>query len=183
MKPACSQRAWFIRSGFYEGQIHFEGEEGYTSVNADRANGDFLVPNLLCGEPGSSWSGGPSPGSILSVKRGGRNSVASFEAVKNRLNTPADFDAEISEQRGEIEIFRHIGVEAGPASFIFDSQRSTAMVEPPPPFTGTASFQRQARGQSEWTGNFEVDFPGRAGVPLTGPAFSAMLIAGGRTLR
>jgi hypothetical protein len=46
-----------------------------------------------------------------------------------------------------------------------------AVVKPPAPFSGTATFKREAPLPARWSGNLKVDLPGFGIVPLAGPAF------------
>jgi hypothetical protein len=52
----------------------------------------------------------------------------------------------------------------------------TAVLAPPAPFSGSATFYRFAKAANRWTGNLAIDFPGRARVPLVGSRFEATLV-------
>jgi hypothetical protein len=43
-----------------------------------------------------------------------------------------------------------------------------AIVDPPPPFSGTATFRRETVRRSKWSGDLKVDLPGFGTFPLTG---------------
>jgi hypothetical protein len=67
------------------------------------------------------------------------------------------------------------------SAFDFASPLRTATLAPPVPFTGQATFRRNANPANRWTGNLSVDFPGRADVPLAGGRFKAALVHAKRT--
>ncbi len=50
-----------------------------------------------------------------------------------------------------------------------------ATVQPPKPFVGTASFNRNADGSTEWLGTLSVALPGVGSIALVGPTFTAKL--------
>jgi hypothetical protein len=88
----------------------------------------------------------------------------------------ARFSASISERRGQLSIERAVETEAKPAAFDYDVAAGVATVTPPAPFDGEATYSRTPKGGASWHGNLSVDFPGRAGVPLTGPGTRASLV-------
>lgn len=60
--------------------------------------------------------------------------------------------------------------------FTYDRRLRTATVHPPAPFAGSARFDLGKKAGQRWGGDLTVDLPGRAGVPLTGPALRATLV-------
>jgi hypothetical protein len=50
-----------------------------------------------------------------------------------------------------------------------------ATVEPPSPFLGTATFQRESAHQTSWTGDLRVNLPGFGVVPLAGRGSEATM--------
>ncbi|MEX2448478.1 MAG: hypothetical protein WD404_07020 [Solirubrobacterales bacterium] len=60
-------------------------------------------------------------------------------------------------------------------SFVFDPGLGTATVSPPRPFSGSATLTPGPGGTTTWTGSLKVDLPGRKGVPLATPSFTASL--------
>jgi hypothetical protein len=72
-------------------------------------------------------------------------------------------------------IDRGVTVEAKPAAFDFDVPAGIATVAPPAPFDGEATYDRTRQGAT-WHGDLTVDFPGRAGVSLTGAGTRASLV-------
>jgi hypothetical protein len=169
VRPSCGGRSLVFDSGAYEGTIRFNGEEGFTSVEATSANGDlgFLL-DLLC--PGiSGGSGGPFlSGAELNAYSGPSPQSANVKVVKNRPSARAHYEAEVFEVHEGISISRFANVVEAASTFVFDSKVQTATVHPSAPFSGTGRFRRAAKPANQWSGNLTVDLPGRAGVELTG---------------
>lgn len=176
-RSACGGESVQVDSGRYEGTIDFEGEEGYSEVHAVSARGEvMMVLSLVCpGGPGSEGSGGHSPGARLTARNRGVRQFE-FSAMKNSPSRPARFAASISESRGDLRISRSVEVTAAPGSFDFDVPSGTAHVRPPRPFAGEASYLRPSGKSASWQGDLSIDFPGQAGVRLTGPGTRASLM-------
>jgi hypothetical protein len=159
----------------FEGTIEFHGEEGFTELDADSAPGDSAS---LCGDDESGSAGKGLPGARLAAEKEHlENFRVDFQAVENRPGARTSVSAEIEEQRGPIEIHRSVGRWAPAATLRWDHHLRHATVEPPAPFSGHASFAdgHGVRGIGHWAGNLSVDFPGHAGVPLSGSGFHASL--------
>lgn len=166
--PVCSRRRVAFDSGFYEGTIKFDGEEGYAQVDATRATGDLqFALDLICPGGGSSGSGPGVPGAELRIDPRGSRQGVSLEAKKNRPGGRAHFGASIEEVHAGIAISRAIGAWGPPTSFDYDPMLSSATVAPPAPFSGHATYRRNAKPPNRWTGTLSVDFPGHSDVSLT----------------
>lgn len=176
VRPSCSGRSFAFDSGSYEGTIRFNGEEGFTSVEATSAKGDlgFLI-DLLC--PGiSGGSGGPFlPGAELNAYVGSSHQGAHVKVVKNRPSAAAHFEADVSEVHEGVSIGRFANAVEPAGTFVFDSKVRTATLHPSAPFSGTGRFTRAAPPANRWSGDLTVDLPGRAGVKLTGSGDRAHL--------
>ncbi len=85
------------------------------------------------------------------------------------------FGAGTKERRGAVRISRLAFVFARARAFAVESDLAAATARPPKPFSGTASFARDASGSTSWTGTLAVALPGAGAVPLTGPVFTADL--------
>jgi hypothetical protein len=175
-RPACGGKPVAVDSGRYAGTIEFHGEQGYSEAHASGAPGDAkFVLSLVCGESHDEGFGGHSPGALLRAhSRGGAR--FEFEARKNSPSRVARFSASISERRGALLIDRAVTAVGKPSAFDYDVPAGTAAVEPPAPFGGSAGYGRTIDGRVTWHGNLSVDFPGRAGVRLTGAGTRASLV-------
>jgi hypothetical protein len=158
-----------VASGYYEGVIAFHGEQGYTEVEALRAEGDAsLLLNLVCPAKSTFGTGPGLPGAELRVRGTNPTATPSLTVVENDPQAPVQLEAHTYERLGEIAINRTIRMEAPRTAFDYDSKPRTATLKPPSPFSGTARFRRLGRRKSLWSGNLTVDLPGQAGVHLTG---------------
>ncbi len=182
VRSKCGGRPVSFDSGSYEGTIAFHGEEGYADLEAASAPGDlgFLLDTLFCS---GSLVGADGPGALgaqLTAYADGSRQGPGLQVVKNGPAARAHFDAGLSERRSGISIVRFVNAIAPASTFEYDPQVQAAVVRPPAPFSGTASFNRGAKPANRWTGNLTVDFPGRSGVKLTGPGALATLAHGHR---
>jgi hypothetical protein len=169
-KLACDPDSIEIDSGFYEGRLEFEGEEGFTKVDATRAPGDIgVAANLICSKSGVEGFGGHAPGALLSLRRRWSGGSLEFQVKTNSPTRPTRLSASIEEAHDGVGISRSINAVAGPAAFDFDVPGQTALLNPPSPFQGTAAFHRTSRGvPGRLRGSLSVDFPGRSNVSLAG---------------
>lgn len=85
----------------------------------------------------------------------------------------------MSEYSSGISIQRFTSQWVPGVAFRYDRRLRTATVRPPAPFAGSAKFDLGKKAGQRWSGDLTVDMPGRAGVPLTGPALRATLSPSG----
>jgi hypothetical protein len=166
-RSTCDPEPIEFDSGFYEGRIEFEGEGGFTKVNAVRAPGEIRFgASLICSGSVNEGFGGHAPGALLSLRRRGG---LRFQVKTNSPTRPTRFTASIDEKRDGLGISRSVSAVAGPAAFDFDVPAQTALLNPSSPFQGTATFHRTSRRTpGRLRGSLTVDFPGRPNVPLGG---------------
>jgi hypothetical protein len=177
-QSTCGGRPVAFDSGFYEGTIDFTGEGGYTQIQTTKARGDLqFALDLICPGIGGQIGVGPGlPGAELRAVHRYTGVGASFVAHKNRPGTRAIFEAAVVEERDGVGIERFTGIRGPSTAFDYDPLLRTAIVEPPPPFAGRATFRRDAAPANRWTGDLSVDFPGRVDVSITVGAPSVKLI-------
>ncbi|HEY3492466.1 MAG TPA: hypothetical protein VGK43_05915, partial [Solirubrobacterales bacterium] len=100
----------------------------------------------------------------------------SFQVNKNHPRSRALFDAEVSERRDGIRIFRFASGWLPASAFRYDRNLQTATVSPPAPFSGSASLSRARNSVSPlWSGDLAIEFPGRK-VSLAGPGMNVNLV-------
>ncbi len=187
----CPRRV-AARFGVFVGDLSFDGEGGYTSVRRRRAKGAIFVPPVqeACGHSGPRRrSAGPAAHPPVVRPRGDEKPTMLLADWTQPLGRTAfgalalglfrahiDFFIGISEaSEGSIAVVREAMALSRASSFAVDDTLSSAAVSPPPPFSGSGSFQHVADGVTSWTGSLTVSFPGAPGVPLTGPQFKAQL--------
>ncbi len=172
-----------IRAGTFVGSVSFRGEGGYASADVRRVKGREVTPRLLrCfdslseeldrGGRKHSAKKHPKVTRLYSFLRSGLTAMF-FDASER--GGRAGFVAEMEQTVGSLGVFRGVGVRASPATFAFDNALSFAAVTPPPPFSGSGSFQRAPSGTKSLTGSLAVSFPGAPNVSLTDPRFKTQL--------
>jgi hypothetical protein len=180
-RARCRRAPLVYAAGSYEGAIEFHGEQDFTEVSATsvpQRPEAFL--NLICRSRSVSEVSGPRlPGAKLSVEKlelgGASVGLVKLQVNKNRPGAKVHVEAGTLEERGPIEIFRNVEMEAPPNAFAFDRRLRHGRVSLGAPFAGRAVFRRDAKHTKRWTGNLTVDFPGRSDVRLTGRGFDVTL--------
>jgi hypothetical protein len=169
----CGDAAPSYATGSYEGSFKFRGEEGFTKATTARTRfRPDLIADLFCPDRTTSeLRGSGLPGVGLRVRS--NTERLEFRAVQNRRGGPANLQASVEEERESIVIDRTVEQREPSSVFSYDPMLRSAAISPHSPFSGHAVFHR--RTMRPWTGNLEVDFPGRSNVPLVGPDFHASL--------
>jgi len=173
----CSKgQKYPYETGVWEGVVEFRGEGGYAQGRATRLP---VLPDITsyCG----SGSGrGESRGSD---ERGARLTGASyahgraltFQVNKNGPRSRALFEAKIKERRQGVMIFRFADGWLPASAFSFDPDLRSAELNPPSPFSGSATLTRSPNSVvPRWSGDLAIDFPGRR-ARLAGPGVHVSL--------
>ena len=172
-----------IHFGVFVGSVRFRGEDGYTSAKASRVKGKEITPRLLlCLDTffeqirqESRTRSRETRAKLTRLEAGLRAGLTATDFSATERGGKAAFFAESEQSLGALAVFRAVLVHASPATFAFDSALSSAGVTPPPPFSGSASFQRGSKGAKSWTGSLAASFPGDPDVPLVDPRFRTQL--------
>ena len=214
--------------GHYVGSFSFHGEGGYTRAQAHRAAGRIKTQSFgKCPPPKQvkaiQREEAESVGKLEEEERAKRSEEDGLTEVEvkarggkvvftaaridvaagGRKGSSANFVAVGQRQRGPIREVSLVGLLAVKASTfeVPDLQNPTAeaILSPPSPFSGSATFGAESPQPGNWTGDLKVDLPGFGPVPLTGAGvkasicqaaacpsgglFSAPIAGGGSTLR
>lgn len=180
VRTSCDHGGKFsFQPGSWDGTIALAGEEGFTRVREARAKA-IVNPfiDIACGDGvGISEGSGPGVRGARLVARSANSRHALFLQVnKNHRGAPVRVESSLEERRGRLLVDREVVHRYPARSFSFDPLLRIATFDPPGPFSGTATFHRNANPANCWTGNLSVDFPGRADVPLVGSRFHAALV-------
>lgn len=182
----CKGKPHVTRWGVFVGTIRFAGERGYTRLRAGRASGRTnATPRWKCkrrrggsqkpeGAPGPPVSpDGEADSSeeaivleIANRRTGMEAGAALFEAGGQKLAFSA---ATAEERRGRMRISRYNFDFSSTDAFSFDDSLSTATLGPSGPFSGVATFRRNADGSMTGTGSLSVVLPGMRRASLVGP--------------
>ncbi len=173
---SCGGHPFAFDSGSWVGTIAFHGEEGYTEAEATSVPSSFET--LLSGGCGGVRFGSATfhkpRGAALDVRNPGLGPELFVD--KPRPGAPAAIAATLREYENGIAIGRTIERRIPGKDFSFDAKLRGATVRPPAPFAGSATFDLGAKPGRRWSGDLTADFPGRAGVALTGPLLRATLV-------
>jgi hypothetical protein len=164
----------------YRGSFEFHGEEGYTE--AVSAAPRERIPLLYQGEcltyDSLEVGGDDVPGAGLRLHSGRGGLKLDLTARKNGPRKRTQLQVRVAEERAGISISRQMSQWAGASAFDYDPLLRTAVLSPPAPFSGSASFHRAAVPRNRWHGTLTVDLPGRSNVPLAGSGIKTTLVAG-----
>ncbi len=169
---------YFFDRGAYVGRVSFRGGNGFTAVRARRVEWQaswYRNSDSCRREAGESI---PGPGKILEAETGGRSPRTKFYVYQPKPGARVAYEAYDRESVEGIGVYRVIAAYGRPRTLDSASDFSTATVEPPAPFSGTAIFQRTEHAKGTWLGDLTVDFPDISGVPLAGEAFEAEFHSG-----
>jgi hypothetical protein len=179
---ACEGRPGRWQDAYLVGTASFRGERGYTEAHVRR------IPVVTESWPGfrcHDFEGGQLRGPSRRAQVFAQRLGVSFGAVLYPPHsTPADqratFRASLNAVGGRVRISREVRVAAPEASFTFPGGPllpEVVTVEPPQPFSGSASFTRSPESTFAWSGDLSVEFPGMDRIPLAGPGFAAGVCA------
>jgi len=170
-----------IQPGVVHGEIRFEGERGYTHAIAHFARAELeAVPAQRChyGEEGHSKHPPRYTATLEAAQETGARGVY-FEAKRFAPGSRpparrAFYEASDYERLGSISVIRKVRIATPKSTFrlpTFAATPEDAVIEPPTPFTGSATFSRTPESTFAWTGDLAVAFPGIDPLPLAGPDF------------
>lgn len=176
----CKGKGEVVQRGAFAGKVEFEGEQGYTTLHASRARGTVTsVPKRTCKELGSG--GGMSLDlTLLSADSGPEGIVVTAFRIASSAHPTigsAVFGAAIFERQAHhLRITRSVSAAGGLDAFTTEKAGGevvSAMLAPPSPFTGSATYQQTNGQHGTWTGTLAATFLGRGEVSLAGPQFTA----------
>lgn len=172
-----------VQPGSWVGTVDLTGEEGFTHAEGSRLK-SIVSPflDLICGGVGiGETTGRGMPGARLIARSATKKRTLYLQVNQNRPGGPVRVEASLEERHHGFIASREVVRRYAGDAFDFDPQLQSAALSPPAPFSGHASFNRDAKPHNRWTGNLVIDFPGRANVPMTGGKFNAALWHARRT--
>jgi hypothetical protein len=130
----------------YRGNFEFHGEEGYTEVVTDAPHDRIRF--LYEGECRTFGSlevrGDGVPGAGLRLHSGRGKLRLDLTARKNGPHKRTQLQVDVEEVRAGVSISRQMSQWVGADAFDYDPLLRTAVLAPPAPFSGSASFHRGA---------------------------------------
>jgi hypothetical protein len=200
-ESGCGGGPSVVEKGYFVGSFSFHGERGYTRISSHREPGTVTrYGKTTCTVPSESLKGPrhlPRPtkkqreteADEFHLLAGDAEGSITFQAwrddapVKN-ASLPTSFQVSLSERENGMEVTRSTSI------IDFDSEEGAfstpsptdpldeAVLAPPAPFTGSATFHLESPKTAGWTGDLAVELPGRAPLPLVGKGIDAGLCAG-----
>jgi hypothetical protein len=198
MPARCSGDPTTIETGFFVGSFNFHGERGYSSVHSRRERGSVT-------RQGAIRCRIPSEAGRHEGKQGGKEAKESadhefrliagdgkaqlvFQASREEPaqlqgHSTASFEVSADgDKAGAFEVSRSAFVFEFPSRAAPKFQvpnlaepLAEAIVEPPAPFSGAATFHLDDPQTASWSGDLVVDLPGLGKLPLTGAKIAAGL--------
>jgi hypothetical protein len=194
----CSGEKAVTEEGHYVGVISFHGERGFTRVDATHAPGQILTePLSKCSHPvhpveqsrrdlvkkvgpkEAGAEGEEGEVAIVKLKSSGTKPATSFEASRIAVTKPNGHEVALATFL--VTAKRHLGPieEEGVAAILLAKgssflapepldPTSDLVVEPPAPFTGSATYRQATTAPATWSGDLKIDLPGFGLVPLAG---------------
>lgn len=159
----CKGGGKFVEPGIFAGRLEFEGEQGYTKVQATRVRGTVTrsLKETCSGSSGGGEGGPPTKFTFLRAdSNDGNTSFAAwkFESKAQPAIDASIFSASLFDIRPHgMTIIRSIQSDGNAGTF--DVTRAhgvvvSAEVNPPAPFSGSATFRSSVQAPSEsWTGS------------------------------
>lgn len=186
----CKGRPSTDQEGRFVGQLRFEGENGFTEVQATRAEGFVLIGHrAICKRDRRRKADRKQPSvdvtslsATSSTPRAARYSVIKEEPRRPRrdpwFTEDAIHSAYVTERHSGMTIVRQANATSPPETFAvtpIGQTPVTATLSPPAPFSGTATYEKQAGGTVSWSGDLRAELPGRGVVPLVAPSYRVNL--------
>jgi hypothetical protein len=204
-EPGAVERGFFVGSIHFRGKRGFTQVDARRAPGIitrsgtqhcpegggkDGASRGSEVDTLGLGEPGGKVSRQQEEAEAATLRliAGDPSGTPRFEAID--FKGPAGFPessslsflASDSSKEGDLTVTRAaVVLVASPASFSIpdpERPRDAATVEPPAPFSGSASFALVAPTKGEFSGDLAVELPGLGRLPLTGAGIDAGICQG-----
>ncbi|MBS1886296.1 MAG: hypothetical protein JSU06_03820 [Actinobacteria bacterium] len=200
-RRGCTGEPTLTATGYFVGSFDFRGERGYTVVHARRVPGSVTHHGAVRCKAPAAPRGHRSPRQAKREREleerefrliaGDSNSdvllMADLVGVPKKFSThPAVFMASATSGRPSSFFVNRTAVvfDVGPnAASAFQVPNlaeplAEATLQPPAPFSGSATFHLDGPHSASWTGALAVELPGVGKVPLTGGGIGAGLCQG-----
>jgi hypothetical protein len=171
--------------GYFVGSLSFHGANDFTSFKVHRLRGAVThFPGLVCRAPtGSDHRGSPiEPDGVLRVIAGKPSGSTYFDAVtepaEDGIPSTSTYTASSEHREGSVDILESVEVPTPTPLAIPDlttALPATVTIEPPAPFSGSATIEAPSRATATLGGDLAVDLPATGEVSLTGPGIDAGL--------
>ena len=194
----CTGAPRTLREGVYSGTIDFTGERGFTRIEGPRASGSMSVispwecPEAEATDPfadallrsrATASRAGAGNGESVELVGGSRSCSCDFAAGLDagRGGTRSVFLGDVHEEREGMKILRSTEVRGSSAAFRFDRVRGTAVLRPPGPLSGKATYKPRPHGPGVWQSTIRIPILGADPIDTGARGFVARLFAEGES--
>jgi hypothetical protein len=193
-EKGCTGDPSTTEEGYFAGSFVFHGERGYTTVQASRVSGAIIRRGATeCQVPAGPGRNQESVKEAQEISEkaaemdefrlvaGERSGDLFLQATREQVppgskHTMNTFEVTAEAPRvGAFDVHRSAFVvdtdRDATSHFLTPNQQeplAEAVIEPPAPFSGSATFHLEGPKKASWTGNLAVELPGAGKVPLTG---------------
>lgn len=168
--------------GRYEGTFAFTGENEYVKFEAPNAPGTFLgSAKRGCKEPRRTTarvqqSGAREAWLVAHTHLPWPARSLLVRGIDGKDRRRVLLEAMQGEEVEGMLVVRGVRVfSAPPSAFTWNLDAGTAHLDPPAPFTGSATFKRRPGGRAIWRGSLRAPMLGGEPMILTGDDFQAQL--------
>jgi len=180
----CTGQPRTLREGIFTGTIEFTGERDFVRLEGPQAEGSMsVISQWEC--PDNPYA--PFRGPLRRTRPKDDNGTGSLHVESRgclcffgagvhhgRKRGRSIFYGAKAEKREGIKILRSTVVHARPGAFLVNHDAGTARLDPPPPFSGHATYRRRP-GRDFWRSTIRVPLLGAAPLRTDGPGFRASL--------
>jgi hypothetical protein len=171
------------RKGVFVGLVKIRGERNYTRAESHHVRGKIVrEPRDRCHRRATARASSADSEVVSASTERGRGFL-SFTALNfpsRGLKANLIFVASLFRIHGQMIVMSQQGAfSENTATLAVAKPPRSAIVNPPAPFTGTATFQQESADQFSWTGDLAGELPGIGDVDLAGPKFETSLCLGG----
>jgi len=170
------------RKGVFVGFVKIRGERDYTTAESRHVRGEIVreCPGR-CHRRAVARASAAAIESVSADTDRGRGTLSFTAFAFPFAPDEPVFVASLVRINREMGIFTSQGaLSEDPGALEIATPPRSATVDPPAPFTGSATFQQESAKDFSWTGDLAVELPGIGEVSLAGPKFETELCRGRR---
>lgn len=188
----CTGAPRTLREGVFAGTIDFTGERGFVRIEGPQGTGSMsVISQWECPEAEGMDPFARVSRLLAATSRRERDKRESATLYAGRRGCSCYLVAGVHhrysggkslflgvkrEKREGMEIVRATQARGPASAFDFDHAAGTAMLRPPAPFRGHASFEARPHGRGLWRSTIRVPLLGADPIATGGPGFAATLL-------